>query len=177
MLIIQFTGLSGAGKTTIADLAKQQLNLHNIPVQVIDGDQYRKTLCSDLGFTKEDRCENIRRLGKVAHEFSKQNIVAILSAINPYEEVRRELITKYQAKTIFIDCDLKTLFQRDTKGLYQRACLPNGHPDKLHCLSGINDPYEVPQQFDLMLQTYKESPEASSAKLCQFIMNNINVPL
>ncbi|MBB5440696.1 adenylylsulfate kinase [Pedobacter sp. AK017] len=175
MLIIQFTGLSGAGKTTIANLVKQQLNLSDIPVQIIDGDHYRKTICSDLGFSKEDRAENIRRLGKVAHEFSKQNIITILSAINPYEEIRQELTTKYRAKTVFIDCDLKTLLQRDTKGLYQRAYLPNGHPNKLHCLTGVNDPYEVPLQFDLILQTYKEGPATSSAKLCQFIMNNIDI--
>lgn len=177
MLVIQFTGLSGAGKTTIANLVKQQLNLSDIPVQIIDGDYYRKTVCSDLGFSKEDRAENIRRLGKVAHEFSKQKIVAIICAINPYEEIRQELITKYRAKTVFIDCDLKTLLQRDTKGLYQRAYLPNGHPNKLYCLTGINDPYEVPSQFDLILQTYKEDPETSSAKLYQFIMDNINISL
>lgn len=174
MLVIQLTGLSGAGKTTIANHVKMLLQSSNIPVEVIDGDLYRKTVCSDLGFSKEDRCENIRRLGKIAFEFSQKNIIGILAVINPFEEVRNELKVKYFAKTVFIDCDLKTLIHRDTKGLYQRALLSDEHPRKLFNLTGINDPYEPPTDPDLIIRTYIEDQKISAKKLYNFILSCIN---
>ena len=117
-MIIQLCGLSGAGKTTIATQVKSKAAAYGIAVEIIDGDAYRKALCKDLGFSKEDRCENIRRLGFVASKLSVHGVVCIISAINPYEAVRRELACTYkQVRTVFVDCDLETLVQRDTKGL------------------------------------------------------------
>ena len=168
-MILQFTGLSGAGKTSIAEKVKQLLEANGIFAEVIDGDKYRQTICKGLGFSKEDRCENIRRLGKVAHTFSQQGVVAIISAINPYDEVRQELIQLYNAKVIWINCDMPVLFARDTKGLYKRALLPDGHPDKIYNLTGVNDVYEAPAEPDLVINSGNESLEESAKKVFEFV--------
>ena len=170
-MIIQFCGLSGSGKTTMAIQVKQLLHEQGIPVEIIDGDTYRKTLCADLGFSKTDRNENIRRLASIADDFSKQHILSIISAINPYEEVRLEIAARYSnVKTVYIDCSLDVLIQRDTKQLYKKAMLPQGHPDRINNLSGVNDPFEIPQHPDLVIKTDEEPIEASARKLLEFIL-------
>jgi adenylylsulfate kinase len=169
MLLIQMTGLSGAGKTTIAQKVKQLLEVHSVTVGVIDGDVYRKTICKDLGFSKEDRCENIRRLGNVADSFVKNGTIAIIAAINPYEQVRNELEEKYGAKTVWIKCDISILSERDPKGLYKRAMLPDDHPDKLFNLTGINDTYEIPAKPGLIIDTGHQTEQESAQKLYEFI--------
>ena len=171
MLLIQLTGLSGAGKSTLALLVKEQLLSQNIPTVIIDGDVYRKTICADLGFSKQDRCENIRRLGAVAKDFSDKGFVAIIAAINPYEEARSELVMRYNAKTVFIDCPLYVLSERDTKGLYKKAALPDNHPDKVSNLTGVNDPYEKPVHADLTLNTSELLPDEACNRLTDFIVN------
>lgn len=174
MLIIQLTGLSGAGKTTISNYVKQKLAELAIKIEIIDGDVYRKTLCADLGFSPQDRCENIRRLAKAALSFCDTCDAAIIAAINPFEEVREELRTSYGIKTVWINCDVDVLIERDTKGLYKRALLPADHPDKLHNLTGINDNYDRPLNSDLIINTHLEDTEVSGDKLCRFILANIN---
>jgi adenylylsulfate kinase len=174
MLIIQLTGLSGAGKTTISTYVKQKLAEQGLQVEIIDGDTYRKTLCADLGFSREDRCENIRRLAKAALSFSDNRDVAIIAAINPFEEIREELEANYGVKTVWINCNVDILIERDTKGLYKRALLPENHPDKLHNLTGINDNYDEPNNCDLVIDTHSETTRESGDKLCVFILANIN---
>lgn len=174
MLIIQLTGLSGAGKTTISDYVKQKLGEQAISVEIIDGDAYRKTLCADLGFSREDRCENIRRLAKAAYSFTGTRHAAIIAAINPFEEVREELRTDYRIKTVWINCNVDILIKRDTKGLYKRALLPHNHPDKLHNLTGINDNYDPPLNCDLTINTHAETMKQSGDTLCSFILANIS---
>lgn len=173
MLLIQLTGLSGAGKSTLAYAVRQQLQVAGIPAEVVDGDVYRRTLCKDLGFSREDRCENIRRLGKVAFDYVTNNTVAILAAINPYEAVRQELRQQYDARTVFISCDLPTLVSRDTKGLYHRALLADDHPDKLFSLTGVNDPYDTPVNPDLVLHTNTQSLPDSVRTLTDFIVTQL----
>ncbi|MFI5136423.1 MAG: adenylyl-sulfate kinase [Sphingobacteriales bacterium] len=173
MLLIQFTGLSGCGKSTISANVKKMLNDYNLAVEIIDGDVYRQTLCKDLGFSKNDRCENIRRLGDLAFTFTQQGIIAIIAAINPYEEIRDELKTRYGAKTVWIDCAMDELIKRDTKGLYKRALLAEGHPDKINNLTGVNDVYEIPANDDLRINSNLESIEQSTQKLFDFIMSNL----
>lgn len=173
MSIFQFTGLSGAGKTTLALRVAELLKQNNTAIEIIDGDVYRKTICKDLGFSKEDRQENIRRLGAAAHSFSRQNIIVLIAAINPFEDVRQELQTQYGAKTIWIQCSLDTLTQRDTKGLYKRALLPDAHPDKLFHFTGISDLYEEPINPGIIIQTDKEPIEASAHKIYTYITQNI----
>jgi adenylylsulfate kinase len=172
-MVIQFTGLSGAGKTTLAKKVKALLEQQQLPAAIIDGDVYRNTLCKDLGFSKEDRCENIRRLGKLAHELSAAGAIAIIAAINPFEAIRKELAEKYEAKTVWIKCTIDVLTQRDTKGLYKRAALPDGHPEKLYNLTGVNDVYEAPALPHLVIDTAAETEAASAEKLYQFIVQQL----
>jgi adenylylsulfate kinase len=170
-MIIQFCGLSGSGKTTLATQVKQLLHEQGVSVEIIDGDTYRKTLCADLGFSKADRNENIRRLAAIAHDLAKQHTLSIISAINPYEDVRLEIASRYgSVKTVYIDCSLDVLIQRDTKRLYQKAMLPQGHPDRINNLSGVNDPFEIPKHADLVIKTDKESIGVSAQKLLEFIL-------
>jgi adenylylsulfate kinase len=173
MLLIQLTGLSGAGKTSIAFRVQQLLLQKDIAAQIIDGDAYRKTVCKDLGFTPADRRENIRRLGAIAHDLVQQNTIAIIAAINPYDDVRQELRTKYDARTVWIHCALDILVERDTKGLYKKALLPIGHPDRVNNLTGVNDSYDIPIRADLVIYTHTEDLETSSLRLFAFIIDNM----
>ncbi|WPQ60721.1 adenylyl-sulfate kinase [Chitinophaga sancti] len=173
-MIIQLCGLSGAGKTTIATSVKRKAMAYGTPVEIIDGDNYREFLCKDLGFSKADRCENIRRLGFVASRLSGHGIICIISAINPYHAMREELTSAYeQVKTVFVDCPVTELVQRDTKGLYKRAMLPDNHPDKLRNLTGVNDPFEVPLSPDLHLKTNEKTVTACTNELFNFIQASI----
>ena len=175
MLLIQFRGLSGSGKTTIATLVKEKLASRNISIEVIDGDEYRKTICHGLGFSYDDRVENLRRLGVIGKLLLKHNIISIISAINPFESIRHELSKDSEfVKTIWINCSLETLIQRDPKGLYKRALLPNDHPDKVFQFTGVSDLYEPPIDPDLVLNTDQETPEQSADKLVEFILKNCN---
>jgi len=174
MLIIQLTGLSGSGKTTLSNYVARQLAGKGISVEIVDGDTYRKTLCADLGFSKADRQENIRRLGKAAHAFTGHRDVVIIAAINPFEEIRNELRQSYGMKTVWINCIVNVLINRDTKGLYRRALLPDDHPDKLHNLTGINDVYDIPDDADLVINTHTEPQAQSGDALCSFILANIS---
>ncbi len=175
MLFIQLTGLSGSGKSTIANGVKKLLQSNDYRVEVVDGDVYRKKICSDLGFSRMDRHENIRRLAFVSNRFAENGIIAILAAINPYEEIRKELLLYGpHVKTVWINCDMDTLMKRDTKQLYQRAMLPDDHPDKIKNLTGVNDPYELPQNPDLILNTALENEHKSIELLFNYIVKNIN---
>src|SRR5258708_23770666 len=115
-MIVKLCGLSGTGKTTLSIINSEMMISHGYKVEVIDGDEYRKTLCNGLGFSKADRIENMRRMAFVAAQLSKHGIIAIICAINPFEEMRQEVIKKYSdVKTIHIDCPIDTLKIRDTK--------------------------------------------------------------
>lgn len=174
MILIQLTGLSGSGKTTLASNVKAMLLKLNYKAEVIDGDAYRQTLCKDLGFSKADRIENIRRLGTLANVLVRNNVITIMAAINPYESVRQELKSQYDSvHTVWIDCDLDTLIQRDTKGLYRRAMLPNDHPEKISNLTGIDDPFERPEKPDLIINTKDTAVQEASHKLLDYIRLHI----
>jgi len=167
------TGLSGVGKTTLAEGLFLKLKEINIATEVIDGDTYRKTINKDLGFSAGDRRENIQRLAKLANEKSSQGIVAIVAAINPFEDLRNELAGKYGAKIIWVRCELSTLIARDTKGLYQKALLPADHPDKIWNLSGVNDPYEAPVKADLIIDTSEATIENATHQLLNYVLSLI----
>ncbi|TDE16232.1 adenylyl-sulfate kinase [Dyadobacter psychrotolerans] len=174
-MIIQFCGLSGAGKTTLATGVKNQLSEKGVRVEIIDGDLYRSKLGKDLGFSKADRQENIRRLGFLASRFSAHGIVSIMSVINPYEEIRTELVNSYEnVKTIYLDCSLETLFQRDTKGLYKRTLLPEDHPDKLKNLTGVNDQFDRPDCPDLYINTGLKTISECTDDIAGFVLQNLD---
>lgn len=173
MVLLQMTGLSGAGKTTIASKVIEQLQKLGYKVELLDGDIVRKNISKDLGFSKEDRCENIRRIGFVANLLTRNNIIVIIAAINPYEEIRKELQKIYNAKTVWVKCELEILKKRDTKGLYKRAFLPENHPEKINNLTGVNDIYEIPQNPELTVDTANDSVELSVEKVLNFILETL----
>lgn len=172
-LFIQMTGLSGSGKSTIAREAQRLLKKKGITAEVIDGDEYRQGICQDLGFSKEDRNTNIRRLGFVAKVLARNNVITIISAINPYEAVRKELRDMSElTKTVYVKCDIETLKKRDPKGLYKKALLPEGHPDRIPSFTGISDTFDPPLVCDLTIDTDLETLEESTDKLIKFILKN-----
>ncbi len=174
-MILLFCGLSGAGKTTLAKNVATELTELGIRTEIIDGDEYRSQICRDLGFSKADRCENSRRLGFVASRFSAHGIVTIVSAINPYDDMRRELAEKYDhVSIVHVDCPVKQLVKRDTKGLYKKAFLPDGHPDKLTNLTGVNAQFDVPCDPDLYINTNENTIQQNTSSLLYFILNNLH---
>ncbi|MBW8684617.1 adenylyl-sulfate kinase [Chitinophaga rhizophila] len=167
--IIQFTGLSGAGKTTLSTALLEWGAANNISIKLVDGDVYRQTLCKDLGFSKADRLENVARLGAYAASIATSYDFVIIAAINPYEEGRRQLKEQYNAPLIWIQCDLETLISRDTKGLYRRALLPDGHPEKIHNLTGLNDTFDTPASPDLIIDTTRTDTRQALASAVAFL--------
>ncbi len=173
-MILLFCGLSGAGKSTLAEKVKHKLAAEEIFIEIIDADEYRQRLFKDLGYSMEDRFENIRRLGFLANKFSSHHIITVICAINPYDAIRRELVRTYKnVKIVHIDCEIEELVKRDTKGLYKKAFLPAGHPEKLNNLSGINDPFETPENPDVYINTNKMSIRESTNEICSFIGKHI----
>ncbi len=174
MMFIQLTGLSGSGKSTLAGHVQQQLQGLGYRVKIIDGDAYRQHLCSDLDFSRAGRLENIQRLGCIGITHARNGVIALMAAINPYEEMRQWLQEQSDlTRTVWIDCDLETLQQRDTKGLYRRAMLPEGHPDKINNLTGVNDPFEKPDHPHLLIHTNTETEAGATRKLLDFILGEI----
>ncbi|KLT68552.1 adenylyl-sulfate kinase [Flavobacterium sp. ABG] len=173
MILIQFTGLSGSGKTTLAKNVSYLLAEQGHKVEIIDGDVYRQTLCKDLGFSKEDRCENVRRLFKVGQDFVQSKVIVLMSVINPYEELRNEIGQFSFVRTVFLDCSIDNLIKRDPKGLYKKALLPDTDSNKINNFTGISAVYEVPVKADLIIKTDSESETVSTNKLYTFIVDNL----
>jgi adenylylsulfate kinase len=176
-LIFQFCGLSGAGKTTLANALFNELLFKGYRVKVIDGDVYRQTLCKDLGFSRADRIENVRRLGNYAVSLREQYDFILIAVINPYEEGRVALWLSCNAKLFWIKCDISVLINRDTKGLYQKALLPDGHPDKIYNLTGLNDIFEVPITADLVIDTDLLSIEDGLRITIDFMVEELTLHL
>ncbi len=174
MLLLQMTGLSGAGKSTLAQRTQIQLQNLGYAVEIIDSDVYRQHLCQDLGFSRQDRLENIRRLGNIGLMLANKGSIVLLAAINPYEEARQKLQSQHSCvKTVFIDCPLKIVAERDPKGLYRRANLPPTDPQYIPQFTGISDPFEPPRQPDLHVPTHELSEESATEILVQFILKQI----
>jgi len=151
--VIWLTGLSGAGKSTIATVLEQRLSKEGKRCKILDGDEIREYLTSDLGFSKEDRDENIKRVSYAAKLISDVDGVAIVAAISPYEDARKkaqELIGDDKLLMVYVKADLEVVIDRDTKGLYQRAL--NG---EIPNFTGISDPYEEPKNADIVVDTGK----------------------
>lgn len=169
MTILFFTGWSGAGKSTLANALAVELEKEKYKAVVLDGDHYRASLHKDLGFTEADRRENIRRLTDLALEKAVEGYIVIVAAINPYEDQRQAIKKTTGAKLVYIKCLPEVLIQRDTRGLYKRALLPEGDPGKLHNLTGVNDRYDIPVKPDLEIDTTTMSVENATQMLCDFV--------
>lgn len=159
---VWLTGLSGAGKTTLATCLAGALREREIPVELLDGDQFRSHLSRGLGFSKEDRDTNVRRIGHVCHLLNYHGIVAVVAAIAPYRDTRKEVREMCAGRfvEVYLTCPLDILIQRDRKGLYKRAL-----GGELKQFTGISDPYEPPPHPELVLETNREAPHESLEKL------------
>lgn len=160
-LILWLTGLSGSGKTTIANELARELREHGCLVEILDGDVVRTNLSKGLGFSREDRNINIRRLGFVANLLSRNGVVAIVAAISPYRAARDELRrTTENFIEIHVDAPLKVCEDRDVKGLYAMA-----RSGEIKAFTGIDDPYEEPLNPNIVCYTSEESVKGSVAKI------------
>jgi adenylylsulfate kinase len=156
-----FTGLSGAGKSTLADLAAQEFRRRGHRVEILDGDEVRTHLSKGLGFSKEDRDTNIRRIGYVCRLLSRNGVIAISAAISPYREVRDEVRKGHERFfEVYVKCSLDALIERDVKGLYKKAL-----KGEIKSFTGVSDPYEEPLSPELVVESDHETVEASLAKL------------
>ncbi len=158
---VWFTGLSGAGKTTIAHELVPVLRERGHRVELLDGDVVRTNLSKGLGFSKEDRDTNIRRIGFVCDLLTRNGVVAVASAISPYREIRDEVRKQIgDFVEVFVKCPLEVLKQRDVKGLYEKALrgeIPN--------FTGVSDPYEEPLNPEVIVETDRETVQKSLSKI------------
>jgi adenylylsulfate kinase len=156
-----FTGLSGAGKSTIANIVGSRLEELGRQVEYLDGDVVRTHLSKGLGFSKEDRDTNIERIGWVASRLTRHGAAVLVSAISPYEETRRkarEMVEEFGPFVeVFVDASVEACAKRDVKGLYARA-----FAGEISDFTGVSDPYEPPSSAELVIQTEEESPEESA---------------
>ncbi len=163
--VVWFTGLSGAGKSTLAGLLAAEVGRRGTRVEVLDGDEVRTNLSKGLGFSREDRDANIRRIGYVARLLARNGVHVITAAISPYRDVRDEVRRLVEADgaafvEVFARCPIEVLAARDVKGLYARALrgeIPN--------FTGISDPYEEPPRPDVTVHSDRERPEESLARI------------
>ncbi|MDX2216617.1 MAG: adenylyl-sulfate kinase [Oculatellaceae cyanobacterium bins.114] len=158
---VWFTGLSGAGKTTLRMAVEQELRAQNLKVEVLDGDIVRENLTKGLGFSKADRDENIRRIGFVAHLLTRNGVIVLVSAISPYREIRDQVRDKIgNFIEVYVNAPLDVCEQRDVKGLYKKA-----RAGEIKQFTGIDDPYEPPLNPEVECKTAEESLEESTAKV------------
>jgi adenylylsulfate kinase len=161
-----FTGLPCSGKSTLAELVAKELERRGRLVDILDGDVVRTHLTKGLGFSKEDRDTNIRRIGYVCSLISRHGGVAISAAISPYRAVRDEVRANVSAHAtfveVFVDTPLEECIRRDVKGMYKKALA-----GEMKNFTGVDDPYEPPLNPELTIHTMEETPEASCARILQ----------
>jgi bifunctional enzyme CysN/CysC len=173
-LCLWFTGLSGAGKSTIANLVEKRLHALGHHTYLLDGDNVRHGINKDLGFTPEDRVENIRRIGEVAHLMVDAGLIVLVSAISPYRSERRsvrELFDEGEFVEVFVDTPLAECEQRDPKGLYRKA-----RAGEIRNFTGIDAPYEQPESPEVHLQTAGLRAEQLAEQLTAQLLERIAVP-
>jgi adenylyl-sulfate kinase len=160
-LTLWFTGMSGSGKTTLARAVEAILRDRGLKVEVLDGDVVRTNLSKGLGFSKEDRDTNIKRIGFVCNLLARNGVVAIGAAISPYREVRdsiRQDIGRFVE--VYCQCPLDVLVERDVKGLYKKALA-----GEIKNFTGVSDPYEEPLHAEVVVNTDSETPQFSVVKI------------
>ena len=158
---IWFTGLSGSGKSTIARILEKRLRSAGYKVEILDGDVVRTNLSKGLGFSKEDRDANIKRIGFVCQLLTRNDVIALASAISPYREVRdfnRRMIGNFVE--VFVKASVDECEKRDVKGLYKKA-----KAGEIKGFTGVDDPYEEPLNPEVVCDTENETPEKSAEKV------------
>lgn len=158
---VWFTGLSGAGKTTISHALAEKLVAQGCKLEILDGDIVRENLTKGLGFSKEDRDTNIRRIGFVAHLLTRNGVIVFVSAISPYRAIREELKERIgDFVEVFVNAPLNVCEERDVKGLYKKA-----RSGEIGQFTGISDPYEAPENPTVECRTDLETLEESMEKV------------
>jgi len=166
-VIVWFTGLSGSGKSTLAHAVEEELHQAGCRTFVFDGDNVRYGLCANLGFSEEDRHENIRRIGEMAKLFIEAGVIALTAFISPFKSDRervRALVSENDFIEIYCDSPLSVCEERDVKGLYKRA-----RTGEIKNYTGISSPYEAPEHPDLVLDTAGETVEANVEKILDLL--------
>ncbi|WP_036531890.1 adenylyl-sulfate kinase [Neosynechococcus sphagnicola] len=162
---VWFTGLSGAGKTTISRAVEKELRDRDYKVEILDGDIVRENLTKDLGFSRDDRDENIRRIAFVASLLTRNGVIVLVSAISPYREIREEVRQRIgHFAEVFVNAPLSVCEQRDVKGLYKRA-----RAGEIKNFTGIDDPYEQPQSPEIECRTDLEAIDQSVIKVLTYL--------
>jgi adenylyl-sulfate kinase len=166
--VLWFTGLPCSGKTTVADVVADKLKEHGMKVERLDGDIVRKSLTRDLGFSKEDRDKNIERVTFVAMILSRNGVAVLPAFVSPYigarDRARKETTNFIE---VFVKCPVEECEKRDVKGMYKKA-----REGIIKDFTGVDDPYEVPPNPELVLETDKESLEESAEKVMQYLKDN-----
>ena len=168
-----FTGLSGAGKTTISELVSTELHARDAKLEILDGDVVRENLSKGLGFSKEDRDTNIRRIAFVADLLSRNGVPVITAAISPYRELRDEARENMGERFIevYVNASVEACAERDVKGLYKKA-----FAGEIKEFTGVSDPYEAPLDSEITLNTEDESPEESAQKVVAYLEERDLIP-
>jgi adenylylsulfate kinase len=168
-----FTGLSGSGKTTITNLLVKELRSRGAKLEVLDGDIVRENLSKGLGFSKEDRDTNIRRIAFVANLLSRNGVPVITAAISPYREIRDEARQLMDGRFIetYVKASVATCEARDVKGLYAKA-----RAGEIKEFTGVSDPYEPPKNPEIVCETEHETPEESAQKILTFLEERGLIP-
>ena len=168
-----FTGLSGAGKTTISEIVAEELTKRGSRLEILDGDIVRENLSKGLGFSKEDRDINIRRIAFVADLLSRNGVPVITAAISPYREIRQEArdLMGDRFIEVYIEASVDACAERDVKGLYAKA-----FAGEIKEFTGVSDPYEAPENPEIALKTEDEEPEESAARLLTYLEERQLIP-
>ena len=168
-----FTGLSGSGKSTISDVIVKEFERRGVPVEVLDGDVVRENLSKGLGFSKEDRDTNIRRIAFVADLVSKHGTPVITAAISPYREIRDEARQLMNGRMIeaYVATSLEECERRDVKGLYAKA-----RSGEIPEFTGVSDPYEPPESPELVVETEGRTPEESAQRILDYLEERALIP-
>ena len=169
---VWLTGLPSSGKSTLSRLLSQTLEEAGFPVVILDGDEVRQRLTKGLGFSKVDRDENIRRIAYVSKLLTKVGAVSIVAAISPFRETRDRARTEIgKFVEIFVDCPLQKCMDRDVKGLYAKACR-----GEISNFTGVSDPYETPDNPELIVRTDLESPESNLKQILECLVKLNYIP-
>ncbi len=166
--VLWFTGLPCSGKTTVADMVAEKVKETGRKIERLDGDVVRQSLSADLGFSREDRAENIRRISFVSKMLSRNGVGVITTFVSPYKDIRRQVrekVTNYIE--VYVDCPIEECKKRDVKGMYKKA-----KKGEIENFTGVSDPYEIPGEPEIVIHTDRETPKESCARVMVYLQWN-----